>query len=57
MNISRAKKKMALKKAAVVSLLGSYTIWLSRYNKTLTSVNWPKVLAQFNPGEQLNVRR
>ena len=39
LNIPRAKKKRALNKAAVVSLKGSYTIWLSRYNKTWSD-NW-----------------
>ena len=43
LNIPRAKKKRALNKAAVVSLKGSYTIWLSRYNKIrpgVTTCNW-----------------
>ena len=39
LNIPRTKKKRALNKAAVVSLKGSYTIWLSRYNKTWSD-NW-----------------
>ena len=39
LNISRARKKKALNTAAVVSLKGSYTIWLSRYNKTWSD-NW-----------------
>ncbi|KAL5266730.1 hypothetical protein ACHWQZ_G003942 [Mnemiopsis leidyi] len=39
LNIPRAKKKRALNKAAVVALKGSYTIWLSRYNKTWSD-NW-----------------
>ena len=36
---NRAKKKKALNTTAVVSLKGSYTIWLSRYNK-IWSDNW-----------------
>ncbi|XP_063691505.1 uncharacterized protein LOC134823837 [Bolinopsis microptera] len=39
LNITRAKKKRALNTTAVVSLKGSYTIWLSRYNKTWSD-NW-----------------
>ena len=39
LNISRARKKKALNTAAVVSLKASYTIWLSRYNKTWSD-NW-----------------
>ncbi|KAL5260058.1 hypothetical protein ACHWQZ_G010244 [Mnemiopsis leidyi] len=39
LNIPRAKKKRALNDSAVVALKGSYTIWLSRYNKTWSD-NW-----------------
>ena len=40
-NIKRASKKRALNTAAVVSLKGSYTIWLSRNNKTwCDNFNW-----------------